>query len=225
MLKFYYSPAPNPMKVALFLEETGTAYEPIRIDTRRGGQHDPAFKALNPNAKVPVIVDGETVVFDSNAILLYLAEKTGRFLPTDPGQRGELLSWLMFVATGLGPYNGQAVHFQHYADDKNPYAINRYTFEAERHFGILNDRLGTRTFLLGDDYTIVDMAAWGWSNPLELILGEGAWARFPHLQRWHQAISARPAALRAKELSAGPVTPFDDEAKRHMFPQNARLAS
>jgi GSH-dependent disulfide-bond oxidoreductase len=224
MLTFYHSPAPNPMKVALFLEETGTPYQPVRIDTRRGAQHDPGFKALNPNAKVPVIVDGETVVFDSNAILLYLAEKTGRFLPADPARRGELLSWLMFIASGLGPYNGQAVHFQHHADDKNAYAINRYTFEAERHFGILDDRLETRPHILGDDYTIVDMAAWGWSNPLELILGEGAWARFPNLQRWHAAISARPAATRAKELSAGPVTPMDEEARRHMFPQNARLA-
>ena len=225
MLKFYFSPAPNPMKVALFLEEAGLPYELIRIDTRRGGQHQAAFKALNPNGKLPVIVDGETVVFDSNAILLYLAEKTGRFLPTDPSQRGELLSWLLFVATGLGPYNGQAVHFQHFADDKNAYAINRYTFEAERHFGILNDRLASRPFLLGDDYGIVDMAAWGWSNPLEFVLGDGSWARFPDLQRWHTTISQRPAALRAKELSSGPVTPFDDEARRHMFPQNARLAS
>ncbi len=224
MLKFYFSPAPNPMKVALFLEETGLAYELIRIDPRRGGQHTAEFKALNPNAKMPVIVDGETVVFDSNAILLYLAEKTGKFLPADAAKRGEMLSWLMFVATGLGPYNGQAVHFQHFADDKNAYAINRYTFEASRHFGILNDRLASRPFLLGDDYGIVDMAAWGWSNPLEFILGEGAWSDFPNLKRWHTAISERPAALRAKELSSGPVAPFDDEARRHMFPQNARLA-
>lgn len=225
MLKFYFSPAPNPMKVALFLEETGQAYELVPIDTRRGAQHTAEFKALNPNAKTPVIVDGETVVFDSNAILLYLAEKTGQFLPTDAAQRGEMLSWLMFVATGLGPYNGQAVHFQHFADDKNPYAINRYTFEASRHFGILNDRLASRPYLLGDEYGIVDMAAWGWSNPLEFILGEGAWSHFPNLKRWHTAISERPAAIRAKELSSGPVTPFDDEARRHMFPQNARLAS
>jgi len=224
MLKFYFSPAPNPMKVALFLEETGLPYELIRVDTRRGAQHTAEFKALNPNAKVPVIVDGESLVFDSNAILLYLAEKTGRFLSADATKRGELLSWLMFVATGLGPYNGQAVHFQHYADDKNAYAINRYTFEAERHFAILNDRLASRAYLLGDDYGIVDMAAWGWSNPLEFVLGEGSWARFPELKRWHTAISERPAAVRVKELASGPVTPFDDEARRHMFPQNARLA-
>lgn len=225
MLKFYFSPAPNPMKVALFLEEAGLPYELIRVDTRRGGQHAREFTALNPNAKVPVIVDGETVVFDSNAILLYLAEKSGLFLPASSAKRGELLSWLMFVATGLGPYNGQAVHFQHFADDKNPYSINRYTFEAERHFGILNERLASRAYLLGDDYGIVDMAAWGWSNPLEFVLGEGSWARFPELKRWHTAISERPAAIRAKELASGPVTPFDDEARRHMFPQNARLAN
>lgn len=225
MLKLYFSPAPNPMKVALFLEESGLPYELLRIDTRRGGQHTAEFKALNPNAKLPVIVDGETVVFDSNAILLYLAEKTGQFLPPDAAKRGEMLSWLMFVGTGLGPYNGQAVHFQHFADGENAYAINRYTFEASRHFGILNDRLASRPYLLGEDYGIVDMAAWGWSNPLEFVLGEGAWADFPELKRWHTTISERPAALRAKELSNGPVTPFDDEARRHMFPQNARLAS
>ena len=139
MLKFYYSGAPNPTKVALFLEETGLPYEAIPVDTRKGDQHKPEYLAINPNGKVPAIVDGDAVVFDSNAILLYLAEKTGKFLPPKGDKaRGELLSWLMFVASGVGPYAGQSVHFRVYAPEKIEYAINRYAFEAQRHFGILD---------------------------------------------------------------------------------------
>ena len=139
MIKFYYHPSPNPAKVALFLEETGLPYELMPVDTRKGQQFDPAFLAINPNAKTPAITDGDVTVFDSNAILLYLAEKTGQFLPPDtPPMRGQLLSWLMFVATGIGPYSGQAVHFQHFAPEPKHYAVNRYAFEAERHWGILD---------------------------------------------------------------------------------------
>src|SRR5579872_7163458 len=150
MLKFYFSGAPNPTKVALFLEETGLPYEAIPVDTRRGEQHKPEYLAVNPNAKVPAIVDGDVTVFDSNAILLYLAEKTGKFLPGKGDKaRGELLSWLMFVASGVGPYAGQSVHFRGYAPEKIPYAINRYAYEAQRHFGILNDRLAKHRYMLG----------------------------------------------------------------------------
>src|SRR5688572_6002543 len=142
MLKFYYSAAPNPTKVALLLEESGLPYEAIPVDTRKGDQHKPEYLAINPNAKVPAIVDGDAVVFDSNAILLYLAEKTGKFLPVNtPKARGELLSWLMFVASGVGPFFGQAVHFKQYAPEKIDYANNRYQFETQRHLTILNDRL------------------------------------------------------------------------------------
>src|SRR6476620_1617151 len=119
MLKFYYSGAPNPMKVALLLEETGLPYEAIPVDTRKGDQHEPGYLKINPNAKVPAIVDGDAIVFDSNAILLYLAEKTKKFLPQNtPKERGELLSWLFFVASGLGPFAGQSVHFRNYAPDR-----------------------------------------------------------------------------------------------------------
>src|SRR5271169_3481120 len=160
MLKFYFSGAPNPTKVALFLEETGLPYEPIPIDTRKGEQHKPQFLAVNPNGKVPAIVDGDVTVFDSNAILLYLAEKTGKFLPAAGDKaRGELLSWLMFVATGVGPFSGQAVHFKHFAPEKVDYAHKRYQFETVRHHTILDARLAGRRFILGDRYTIVDMAA------------------------------------------------------------------
>ncbi|MCY4589249.1 MAG: glutathione S-transferase [Alphaproteobacteria bacterium] len=137
MITFYYNNAPNPMKVALFLEETGLDYEPVPVDTRRGEQHTAEFLAINPNRKVPVIVDGETTVFDSNAILLYLAEKTGRFLPPEgPGKRGELLSWLMFVASGVGPYSGQAVHFRNNAPEKLPYALRRYLCRGRRYVSV-----------------------------------------------------------------------------------------
>src|SRR6201999_2277276 len=142
MIKFYYNLAPNPTKVALCLEEMALPYELVPVDTRKGEQHTPQFLAVNPNAKVPAIVDGDATVFDSNAILLYLAEKTGKFLPakSDKG-RGELLSWMFFVSSGVGPYSGQSVHFRMYAPEKIAYAINRYTFEGNRHAGILDARL------------------------------------------------------------------------------------
>ena len=226
MLKFYYSGAPNPTKVALMLEETGIKYDAIPIDTRAGDQHKPDFLKINPNAKVPAIVDGDAVVFDSNAILLYLAEKSGKFLPANtPAARGEMLSWLMFVASGIGPYSGQAVHFKNYAPEKIPYAINRYVFEAERHFGIINDRLASRQFMLGDTYTLVDMAVWGWARLMPMVIGENGWAQFPNVKRHTDEISARPAAQRAVALKDRHTfkTAMDDDSRRFMFPQNERL--
>jgi GSH-dependent disulfide-bond oxidoreductase len=220
MLKFYYSAAPNPTKVALFLEESGLSYEPIPVDTRKGDQHKPDYLAINPNAKVPAIVDGDATVFDSNAILLYLAEKTGKFLPPKGDKaRGELLSWLMFVASGVGPYSGQAVHFRNYAPDKNEYAINRYVFEAQRHFGILDARLAKQKYMLGDTYTIVDMDVWGWARLIPNVLGEAGWAKFPNLKRLVDEISARPAAQRAIALKDKHrfKTEMDDEARKAMF--------
>ncbi len=220
MLKFYYSGAPNPTKVALFLEEAGLPYEAIPVDTRKGDQHKPEYTAINPNAKVPAIVDGEATVFDSNAILLYLAEKTGKFLPQNtPKQRGELLSWLMFVASGVGPYSGQSVHFRNYAPEKLPYAINRYAFEAQRHFKILDERLAKRKYMLGDAYTIVDMDVWGWARLMPVVLGEGAWDKFKNLKRLVDEISARPAAQRAVALKDKHTfkTEMDDEARNAMF--------
>src|SRR5918995_5714652 len=161
------------MKVALCLEEMGLAYELKPVDTRKGEQHSPDYLAVNPNGKVPAIIDRDTgaTLFDSNAILLYLAEKTGQFLPENtPTARGELLSWLMFVATGVGPFSGQAVHFKRDAPDPKEYALNRYLFEARRHDAVLDERLSTRPYLVGNAYTIVDMAAWGWARSVPLIL-------------------------------------------------------
>jgi GST-like protein len=220
MIKFYYSGAPNPTKVALFLEETGLPYEPIPVDTRKGDQHKADYLAINPNAKVPAIVDGDAVVFDSNAILLYLAEKTGKFLPENtPKARGELLSWLMFVASGVGPYAGQSVHFRNYAPEKNEYATNRYAYEAQRHFGIVDARLAKQRYMLGGSYTIVDMDVWGWARLIPNVLGEGAWDKFKNLRRLVDEISARPAAARAVALKDKYKfkTEMDDEARKVMF--------
>jgi GST-like protein len=227
MIKFYFNHAPNPVKVALFLEEAGLPYEPMPVDTRRGQQFDPAYLKINPNGKVPAIVDGDVTVFDSNAILLYLAEKTGKFLPpASPVARAEMLSWLLFVASGVGPFSGQSVHFRHAAPD-TPYAKNRYTFEARRHYGLLNDRLAERRYMVGDTYTIVDMAVWGWARLIPYVIADNAFDAYPHLKRLVDEISARPAAQRVNALKEKFVfkAEMDDEAKRFMFPQNAALTA
>jgi GST-like protein len=218
MLKFYFNGSPNPTKVALFLEEAGLPYEAIPVDTRKGDQFKPAFLGVNPNGKVPTIVDGEVGVFDSNAILLYLAEKTGKFLPP-ASARGELLSWLMFVATGVGPFSGQAVHFKHHATEKVGYANTRYQYEAARHYGILNDRLGKNRYMVGNAYSIVDMDVWGWARLVPFIMGEEAWAKLPNVKRLVDEVSARPAAVRAVALKDKHTfkAEMDDEARGHMF--------
>jgi GST-like protein len=221
MIRFYFSGAPNPTKVALFLEEAGLPYEAIPVDTRKGQQFEPSFLAVNPNGKVPAIVDGDATVFDSNAILLYLAEKTGKFLPANtPAARGELLSWLMFVGTGVGPFSGQAVHFRHHSPERFAYAHTRYQYEAERHYGIANERLAKRRYMVGDTYTIVDMCLWGWARMVPYMLGDDAsWGKFPHVKRLVDEINARPAAQRAVALKDkfSFKTEMDDEARSHMF--------
>ena len=225
MIKFYYNLAPNPTKVALCLEEMALPYELVPVDTRKGEQHTPQYLAINPNAKVPAIVDGDATVFDSNAILLYLAEKTGKFLPgKSDKERGELLSWLMFVASGIGPYSGQAVHFRNVAPEPKDYAVNRYTFEAQRHWGILEQRLAGRKWMLGDNYTVVDMAVWGWSRLIPNVLGQEAPKQFRNLQRHLAEIGARPAAQRALALKDKHAfkSDMDDAARVAMFPHLAR---
>jgi GSH-dependent disulfide-bond oxidoreductase len=226
MIKFYYHPSPNPAKVALYLEEAGLPYELVPVDTRKGEQHAAAFTAINPNAKTPALVDGDATVFDSNAILLYLAEKTGKFLPADkPAERAQMHSWLMFVASGIGPYSGQAVHFKHVAPEPKEYAVNRYDFEAWRHWNIIDARLARHKYMLGDSYTLVDMAVWGWARAVPRILGEGAWGKLPNVKRLLDEINARPAAQRAEALKDRHAfkMEMDDVAKRAMFPQNERL--
>ena len=221
-MKFYFNLSPNPMKVALALAEMGLDYEAVPVDTRTGAQFAPDFLALNPNGKVPALVDGEATIFDSNAILLYLAEKTGRFGPAaGPKAQADFLSWMMFVATGIGPFSGQAVHFKHFAPEKVPYAHTRYQYEAGRHYGILDARLAASPYCAGEAYTVVDMAVWGWARMVPFILGDEAWARFPNLKRLQDEISARPAAAAVEALRTahGPAfkAEMDADARAVMF--------
>ena len=171
-----------------------------------------------------MIVDGAATVFDSNAILLYLADKTGQFLP-EPADRGAMLSWLMFVASGIGPFSGQSVHFKHYAPEPMPYAVNRYDFEAWRHWNLINDRLADRPWMMGDRYTLLDMSVWGWARAVPFVLGNDAWEKLPHVKRLSDTINQRPAAQRAAALKDRYTfkAEMDDEARRAMFPQNERL--
>jgi GSH-dependent disulfide-bond oxidoreductase len=220
MLKFYFNGAPNPTKVALFLEEAGLPYEPVAVDTRKGDQFKPEFLKVNPNAKVPAIDDDGVFVFDSNAILLYLAEKTGKFLPANtPANRAQLLSWLMFIATGLGPYSGQAVHFKHFAPKELEYAHNRYQFEAQRHYKILDDHLANNRYMAGDAYGIVDMALWGWARLAPFVLGDDVFTKYPNVKRVLDEVSARPAAARALALKDKFTfkADMDEEARHIMF--------
>lgn len=223
MIRFFYNMAPNPMKVALFLFEADLEHELVPIETRKGEQHLDTFKALNPNSKLPVLTDGDAVVFDSNAILLYLAEKTGLFLPP-PGNsdRAALLSWLMFVASGVGPFSGQAVHFRNFAPAKVPYALKRYDYEARRHWQIVDDRLAKGPYMLGATYSIVDMAVWGWGSRLTYMLGDDSiMERYPNLDRLMKEIDARPAAQKAMAIKDNHEfqVEFDEVAMRSLYPQ------
>jgi GSH-dependent disulfide-bond oxidoreductase len=211
------------------LEEAGLAYEVVPVDTSKGEQHTAAFRAINPNGKVPAIVDTEgpggrdARVFDSTAILLYLAEKSGSFLGSKD-DRPELLSWLMFIASGLGPFSGQSVHFQFAAPEGLDYAKNRYRREAERHYRVLNDHLASRDFIVGNTYTIADISAWGWLDRAARVLkgADDPLGAYPNLKRLFQAVDARPAAARARAV--GKDHDFkktnDEETKRALFPSN-----
>jgi len=234
MIRFYYHPTPNPAKISLFLEETGLDYEVVPVDTSKGQQHDPAFRRINPNGKVPAIVDLDgpggqpAVVFDSTAILLYLAEKTGRFLGR-PEDRPQLLSWLLFLGTGLGPFSGQAVHFQYAAPEGLDYAVNRYRREVERHYQVLDDHLAGRKFLVGDEYTIADISAWGWLDKAPRVMkgAEEPLAAYANIKRWFQEIDARPAVARARMVASDVEFKkvVDEETRRALFPSNFPPAS
>lgn len=229
MISFYFHPTPNSLKIALFLEETGTAYQLVPVDTRQGEQHLPGFRAVNPNGKLPAIVDSQgpggtpARVFDSTAILLYLADKLDRLGGT-PADRPELLSWLLFVASGVGPYSGQAVHFQRAAPERLPYAVNRYRREAERHYEVLDRHLREREFIVGDHFSIADISAWAWVDRAPVVLpGEAEpLAAFPDLRRWFDRIEARPAAARARQVGTAHAfkSEMDETALRALFPSN-----
>jgi GSH-dependent disulfide-bond oxidoreductase len=226
MLDLHYWPTPNGHKVTLFLEEAGLEYRIHPVDIGKGAQFEPAFLAISPNNKMPALVDhapadgGEPVsVFESGAILLYLAEKTGRFLPSAPRARLATLEWLFWQMAGLGPMTGQYGHFNVYAPEKLPYAIERYTREVQRLLGVLERRLAGRAFIAGDDYTIADMASYPWIDvydaaPVDL-------APFPEVRRWRSVIAERPATQRAyaltRQVNPAAGKPLGEEERRQLF--------
>ncbi len=208
MIDLHYWPTPNGHKITLFLEETGLDYAIHPVDISAGEQFRPEFLAISPNNRMPAIVDtapadggAPICVFESGAILQYLAEKTGRFLPGDIRERAATLEWLFWQVGGLGPMAGQNHHFVQYAPEPIPYAIDRYVRETARLYGVLNKRLDGRAFIVGDDYTIADMACYPWIVPHEKQRQD--LADFPHLKRWYDAIVARPAAQRAYAKGEG----------------------
>ena len=231
MIDVHYWPTPNGHKITIYLEEVGLPYRLLPVNIGRGAQFEPEFLRISPNNRIPAIVDTSPnsgtepiSVFESGAILLYLAEKTGQFLPVDLRGRYETLQWLFWQMGGLGPMLGQNHHFAHYASEKIPSAIERYRKETERLYGVLDRRLADRAFIAGP-YTIADMACYPWIVPHDL---QGvAWDTFPNLVRWFEAIRARPAVqrayARANEVSRteGPAA-MDEAARRILFGQGRR---
>ncbi len=226
MIDLHYWPTPNGWKVSILLEEIGLPYRVVPVNIGRGAQFKPEFLAISPNNRMPAIVDHEPLgggeplsIFESGAILLYLAEKTGKFLPQDTRCKYDVLQWLMWQMGGLGPMSGQASHFRNYAPEKIPYGIDRYTKEVNRLYGVMDKRLADREYLAGE-YSIADMASWPWVLPG--MLGQDLEA-LPHLERWHAAVGARPAVQRGravgKDLSNS--APMDEEAKKVLFGQTA----
>ena len=202
MIELYFFPSPNGLKVLIFLEEAGLEYRLAPVDIAAGEQFAPAFLAISPNNKIPAIVDrdapGEPMpLFESGAILEYLAEKTGRFLPSATGPRYAVKQWLYWQMASLGPMAGQAHHFRAFAPETVPYAIDRYTDEMNRLYGVLDKRLDGRRYV-ADEYSIADMAIWPWIVPHER---QGQDLRhFPHLHEWFERMQRRPAVARAAQL-------------------------
>src|SRR6478609_8153209 len=230
MIDLYYWPTPNGHKITLFLEEAGLAYTIKPVNIGKGDQFQPDYLAISPNNKMPAIVDhapadgGAPIsVFESGAILLYLAEKTGLFMPQDLRGRNEVLQWLFWQMGGLGPMTGQYGHFTVYAPERIEYAIERYTREAQRLLGVLDHQLAGRRFIAGDDYTIADMASYPWINPYTKVPLD--LAPFAEVRRWHEAIAQRPATQRAhaRGVEVNPPTeqPLGDEERRILFGQGA----
>jgi GST-like protein len=231
MIDLYYWPTPNGHKITLFLEEAKLAYRLIGVNIGTGEQFRPDFLKISPNNRMPAIVDHAPAagkapisVFESGAILLYLAGKTGRFIPRDLRGQVEVLQWLMWQMGGLGPMLGQNHHFAHYAPEKIPYAIERYVKETSRLYGVLNKRLADRAFVAGKSYTIADMACYPWIIPERQ--GQNL-DDFPHLKRWHAAIRARPATARAyaraKEVRPETPTQITDEQRKVLFGQDRNV--
>lgn len=229
MIELYYWTTPNGHKITIFLEEAGLAYKIFPVNISKGEQFNPEFLLIAPNNRIPAIIDTEPMgggapvsIFESGAILLYLAEKTGKFIPADIRGRAEVTQWLFWQMGGLGPMAGQNHHFSQYAPEKLPYAIDRYVNETNRLYGVLNKRLADREFIAGA-YSIADMASYPWIVPYERQ-GQKV-EEFPHLHRWFEAIRARPAVQRAyeraKEISeAATVT---EDSRTFLFGQTSKV--
>lgn len=234
MIDLYYWTTANGHKITIFLEETGLPYQITPVDIGRGEQFLPYFLSIAPNNRIPAIVDDDPAdggpplsVFESGAILLYLAEKTGRLIPQDLRGRSEAAQWVFWQMGGLGPMAGQNHHFRHAAPEQIAYAVERYTNETNRLYGVLNKRLADREYLAGPDYSIADIASYPWIVP---------WRRhgqslddFPHLRRWFEAIGEREAVARAyalvAEINPGANAPQSEEAKRILYGQTASTVS
>jgi GSH-dependent disulfide-bond oxidoreductase len=229
MIDLYYWTTPNGHKITMFLEETGLKYKAIPINIGKGEQFKADFLAVSPNNRIPALVDhaptggGKPVaVFESGAMLVYLAEKTGKFLPANGPARYDVMQWLFWQMGGLGPMSGQNNHFKNYAVDQLPYAIDRYRNEVNRLYGVLDKRLADRAFVAGD-YSIADMASYPWVVPWERQ-GQNI-DDFPHLKRWLETIRERPATQRAyalaKEINPNPPGIRTEEERRILFGQTA----
>ena len=226
MIDFYYWPTPNGWKVAIMLEECGIAYKLIPLDIGKGAQFDPAFLAISPNNRMPAIVDHDVAgaplpVFESGAILFYLAEKTGKFMPRDPLGRKEALEWLFWQVGNQGPLAGQLSHFVNYAPDGEDYAKQRYAKEYDRCLGVLERRLQDRAYLLDEGYSIADMICWPWVL-IAKPLGQSLKA-FPNVTRWRTAVKERPAVQRAVDLGKDfrRNAPPSDAEREMLFNQTA----
>ena len=227
MIELYYWTTPNGHKITIFLEESATPYQIVPVNISIGEQFGPQFLQIAPNNRIPAIIDrapgdgsGPLSLFESGAILLYLAEKTGRFLPAELHGRAEVLQWLFWQMAGLGPMAGQNHHFSNYAPEKIPYAIERYQKETNRLYGVLDRRLADREFIAGA-YSIADMATYPWIVPYER---QGQRLEdFPHLKRWFEALRARPAVERAYQRAQqiNTAQTVTEEAKKILFGQTA----
>jgi GSH-dependent disulfide-bond oxidoreductase len=229
VIDLYFWATPNGLKVKLFLEEAGLPYRTVPVNIGKGEQFKPELLAVSPNNKIPAVVDHEPAgggapisLFESGAILLYLAEKSGRLIPADLRGRVEVLQWLLWQMAGLGPMAGQIGHFNVYAPEKVPYAIERYTKEVSRLYGVLNGRLADREFVAGA-YSIADIACYPWIVPHQAH-GQDL-NDFPHLKRWFETIGARPAAARTYmgvQDAYAPTQPLSAEQRKVLFGQTAR---
>lgn len=228
MIDLHYAPTPNGWKISIMLEELGLPYKVIPVDIRSGDQFKPEFLAISPNNRIPAIVDhepadggGPFAVFETGAILIYLADKTGRFLPKELRERSVVMQWLMWQVSGLGPMLGQHGHFALYAAEKIPYAIERYHDEAARLYRVLDTQLGkTGAYVAGDDYTIADIACFPWTMTHK---AQGfSFDDYLNIKRWYATLRARPKLQAELAIGKFEKAPFDEEARRNMFGQRAK---